>query len=321
MGSKIQVNITLSRKSIICNSLVIILILFLLVITRSVWAGDLSCTVTTNCSSGVVIFKIQNTSNSHAGTADGSSYTNLVCCTSAVGLGNSCSGIYTKVLRLSGGTNAHAEQNSLSNPNYDSNSACISVSSGDAPTVGYVAGDGNCTVAGYDTTLASMSGATNAHVGNTAAYTSASNYKICASVSSIEVVSITITTDGSVVYGTMGQNATKSTLPGEANDLQTVKNDGYITEKFNIKGQNSANWTLSATAGNNQYIHRFCNDTDLDCTTPPTNYTALTTNYQTLAANVAANGTVDIQLQINTPNPSTVFTQQSVDVIIQAVQQ
>ncbi len=125
--------------------------------------------------------------------------------------------------------------------------------------------------------------------------------------------------DGSIGYETLGQNSTQNTLPAGVNDMQTATNDGNITSTINIKGQNSANWTLAGTAGSDTYTHHFCNDTDDDCTTPLTNYTALTTSYQTLKASVAESGTVDFQLQINTPNPSTVFTQQSVDVTVQAV--
>ncbi len=135
------------------------------------------------------------------------------------------------------------------------------------------------------------------------------------------VVSVTITTDGTIAYGMMAANTSKSTLPGELNDIQTAENNGNVTENFNIKGQDSTNWTLAGTAGSDQYVHKFCNDTTADCTTPPTNYTALTTSYQALDTGIIVNGTVDIQLQITTPNPSTVFTEQSVDVTIQAVQQ
>lgn len=71
-----------------------------------------------------------------------------------------------------------------------------------------------------------------------------------------------------------------------------------------------------ATVGSDQYVHRFCTAT---CGSPPTNYTALTTSYQTLATGVAASGTQTFDLYITTPNPSTVYTQQSVDVMVQAV--
>ncbi len=122
-------------------------------------------------------------------------------------------------------------------------------------------------------------------------------------------------TDGGVTYGTLGQNTTKSTCSSELNDAQTVTNDGNITENFNIKGQNSANWTLGGTAASDVYVHQFKNGT---CATFSAG-TALTTSYQTLASGIATSGTATLNLQINTPNPSTVFTQQSVDVMVQAV--
>jgi hypothetical protein len=127
---------------------------------------------------------------------------------------------------------------------------------------------------------------------------------------------------GTITYGTLGQNSTKSTIPADLNDQQTVTNNGNLTEDFNIRGQNSANWTLAGTAGSDQYIHRFCEGSGSGggpCESPVTNFTALTTSYQTLATAIAADGTKTLNLHINTPNPSTVFTQQSVDVTVQAV--
>jgi hypothetical protein len=123
-------------------------------------------------------------------------------------------------------------------------------------------------------------------------------------------------TDGSVSYGTLAAGDSKSTIASDLNDTQTATNDGNVAEDFNIKGQNTANWTLGATSGTDQYSHKYCTGT---CGTPPTNFTALTTSYQTLASNKAASGTQTFDLQITVPSPSTVFTQQSVDVTVQAV--
>lgn len=135
----------------------------------------------------------------------------------------------------------------------------------------------------------------------------------------IQNISVTVS-DGTVAYGTMPINSWKSTLPGELNDMQTATNNGNVTENFNIKGQDSASWTLASTQGENQYVHQFCNDTDYDCTNPPTNYTPLTsTSYQTLKENIPVNGTVDFQLRIGTPTATTDYTEQRVDVTVQAV--
>ena len=138
----------------------------------------------------------------------------------------------------------------------------------------------------------------------------------------VRLLSVSVT-DGQVAYGTMEQNATKSTIPVTGlNDQQTVTNIGNYTEAFNIKGHNSANWTLGATAGSDVYVHLFCNGsgaTSGPCVNPPTGYTALTADYATFATSTAVNGTATLNLQINTPNPSTVFTQQSVNVTLVAI--
>jgi len=137
------------------------------------------------------------------------------------------------------------------------------------------------------------------------------------------VISV-IVSDGVVAYGIMPAGTSKSTLSTDLNDMQTATNDGNVIENLNINGQDGTGggctWTLSSTNGNDQYIHQFCNDTDNDCSSPPTNYTALTTSYQALKTGVAVSGTVDFQLRTTVPDPSSCFGQQSVDVTIQAVQ-
>jgi|GEM_PF-2182553 len=130
------------------------------------------------------------------------------------------------------------------------------------------------------------------------------------------VVSVSVS-DGKVAYGIIPADTSKSTCTSELNDAQTVTNDGNVTENFNIRGQNSANWTLASTAGNDQYVHSFATST---CSTWPGG-TALTTSDQTLATGVAPGSNITLNLQIHTPTSSSVYTQQSVDVIITAVQQ
>lgn len=128
-------------------------------------------------------------------------------------------------------------------------------------------------------------------------------------------ISVTVS-DGTVSYGIIGLSSSRSTISGDLNDQQTAQNNGNVAEDFNIKGQNSANWTLAGTIGSDQYVHSFCTAT---CGTPPTNYTALTTNYQLLANAVATSGTQVFDLQLSTPSATTNYTSQSVDVIVQAV--
>ena len=147
-----------------------------------------------------------------------------------------------------------------------------------------------------------------------------------AAAGSTAVVGATVTvqniqvgvTDGTVTYGTIAANSSKSTIAADLNDTQTATNNGNVAEDFNIMGQNSVDWQLSATAGSNKYVHMFCKTS---CSSPPTNFTALSsTSYQSLATNVSTpGGTQTFDLRITTPNPSLVFTQQSVDVTVQAV--
>ena len=128
----------------------------------------------------------------------------------------------------------------------------------------------------------------------------------------VQNISVSVS-DGVVAYGTLAVNTTKSTLAGELNDLQTATNDGNVTENFNIRGQNSANWTLGASAGADQYVHKFS-------TNSGTTWTALTTpGYLTLATGKTAGQTQTFDLQITTPTATTNYTQQSVDVTVQAV--
>jgi len=127
----------------------------------------------------------------------------------------------------------------------------------------------------------------------------------------VQNISVSVT-DGTVTYGTLAQNSTKNTC--DLTDTQTATNNGNVTENFNIKGQNSTNWTLGATAGSDIYTHKFST-----ATCPTFTGTALTISYQSLATSIAPSGTKSFDLEINTPNPSTVFTVQSVDVTVQAV--
>jgi hypothetical protein len=129
----------------------------------------------------------------------------------------------------------------------------------------------------------------------------------------VENISVAVS-DGSISYGVLAVDSSTGT---NGTDTQTASNDGNVVEDFNIRGQNSAGWTLnSVNTGTDNYIHRFCTTS---CASPPTSYTALTTNYQTLASAVSVSGNQTFDLYITTPQTSTVFTQQSVDITVQAV--
>lgn len=127
-------------------------------------------------------------------------------------------------------------------------------------------------------------------------------------------VSVTVT-NGTVAYGALAANTSKSTIATDLNDTQTASNSGNVVEDFWIAGQNSANWTLGAASGANTYVHQFCTSA---CTTPPTNFTAMTTSNLALASIVSVGTTQNFDLRITTPISSTVTTQQSVNVTITA---
>ena len=120
-------------------------------------------------------------------------------------------------------------------------------------------------------------------------------------------------------YGTMSSNTTSTTVPLWAGAGIVATNTGNVNEDFDINSADTAAWTLAtATSTADIYAHRFCNDTDNDCATPWTNYTAMTTSPGALDTGIATSGTVAFQLQIHTPNPSTIFTQQSSSVTVTA---
>jgi hypothetical protein len=123
--------------------------------------------------------------------------------------------------------------------------------------------------------------------------------------------------DGSVAYGTVALSSSSDTTSSGVNDSQTATNDGNITETFNIKDAGTtAAWTIAGTVGADNYKHEFCTTT---CDSTPS-WTALTANYQTLAASVSTSGTQVFDLKLNTPTSSSSYTQQSLTVTVQATQ-
>ena len=133
------------------------------------------------------------------------------------------------------------------------------------------------------------------------------------------LLSVTVD-DGVIEYGIVPENTAISTLPSELNDVQTITNTSNVVANFSIKGRNtvgaSCTWVLASSSGNDEYVNQFCNDTSLDCSSPPTNYTALTTIYQSMATNVAISGEVDLQLRLIPPTESTCNDEHTVNITI-----
>jgi len=139
---------------------------------------NMSCTLTMGACNGtneVSIFKLYDPAGNHAELSNQSNYSYRVCCTGA-GLSNSCSATYKDtVLRLSNTTNAHVEKDTSSG--YTGNEVCLS-SSTTPITCSY--SNTTCSALGTNyVCLASISGDTNAHVGECATYTN----KVCCDAS------------------------------------------------------------------------------------------------------------------------------------------
>lgn len=131
------------------------------------------------------------------------------------------------------------------------------------------------------------------------------------SIASGVTVSVTITANGTIAYDFMEAGSTTSTI--ELGTTIVVQNSGSGAEDFNIKGQNTACWTLAASAGSEQYVHEFS-------TTTGSVWTPLTTSDQSMITNVAAAASQNLDLQLSTPTLTSCYTVQSVDVTITAVQ-
>ena len=93
----------------------------------------------------------------------------------------------------------------------------------------------------------------------------------------------------------------------------TAKNNGNITEDFEIRGADTTNWTLVSTApATDEYRHEFSKD---GFTTP----FILTTSNQGLDTGIAVNGEVTVSLRLDAPTASTTAAQQTAAVTVIAV--
>lgn len=155
--------------------IIFILGIFIVLGVQNIFADEepLSCTITSGECSGITVFKLQSLNNSHAELSNQSNYSYKVCCVGE-NIGSNCSGNHSVVLKLSGDTNAHVEQSGSSN--YTKN-VCLSHDLAEGTIVCSYANDCSTLGEGY-VCLASMSGITNAHIGDCSAY----SLKICCQV-------------------------------------------------------------------------------------------------------------------------------------------
>jgi hypothetical protein len=135
-------------------------------------------------------------------------------------------------------------------------------------------------------------------------------------------ISVAIT-NGTVAYGTValsGYSSTTASGGGLNATPPRATNDGNVAETLNILGSDSAIWTLESTIAEDHYTHKFCNVSDCENTPTWTEIKADAT-YTTLSSTTVAVGLYqDFDLEIRVPSASTNYTQQSVNLTVQAVQ-
>jgi len=133
------------------------------------------------------------------------------------------------------------------------------------------------------------------------------------------LVSVSITSDGTVAYGILAIGATQNTTASGLVDTQTATNDGTEIANFNIKSSGAAGgtpWTLAASTGSiNEFTHTASIDSGV------TWDIAMTTadSYVALATGIEAAGTQDFDLRIEMPSSVTDFTEHTITVTILAV--
>ena len=134
-----------------------------------------------------------------------------------------------------------------------------------------------------------------------------------------ELVSVSITSDGTVSYGTLALSTTKDTVA--LGQTQTATNSGNVTANFNIRSSDAissggTDWNLAASAGTNDFTHEFSVDGDSNWIA----FDVVNANYSTLENSVLASGTTDFDLRIGTPVVSTDSVEHTVTVTVQATQ-
>jgi len=131
-------------------------------------------------------------------------------------------------------------------------------------------------------------------------------------------LSVSITSDGTVNYGTLSTSASQDTTSGGLDDTQTANNDGTIAAKFNITSTvasgGSTDWTLGETPGTDVFVHSF--STDSGSSWEPISTAGV---YETLAASVAVDGNQTFDLKITMPSTISDYDTNSITVTIQAV--
>lgn len=133
----------------------------------------------------------------------------------------------------------------------------------------------------------------------------------------IQNISLTLTTDGSISFGTIGTSSTEDTTTAGVNDTETVQNNGNVTIDVNIQSEDTDDWTLANTAGANEFTVKSC---ITSCDVSPTwSSVGISPSYATLQSDLTTSSTQPFDIQFGSPTTSSDFTQQTVTITLQAV--
>ena len=135
-------------------------------------------------------------------------------------------------------------------------------------------------------------------------------------VSTVATISISLNTDGSVTWGVMEANTTKSTL--DISDTEVVQSDSNVNIDLDIKSTNAigtTDWTLSSVAGNNLFVYENSSNGGTDW-----NMFVLPNSYYSFVSAMTPSSTQNIDLRITTPTVSTDFDQKTITITILASQ-
>jgi len=252
------------------KKIIIFLSLFSLFILANSAEAALSCSVTSGSCANTTVLKMSALTNAHAEVPGQTNYNYYVCCSGVTDLGNSCSGNYAIALKLSALTNAHVEKNSYTNY---TNNACISASTGSTVICSYST---DCSTLGSDyVCLASISGNTNAHVGNCNAYST----KVCCAVAAAPIFDFHLSLDSPYgpASGSVTQGGYTTTVVGVIKDSGTAQS----VDTFTASGLDpSMSYSFTPTS---------CTP-DPNCQTQLTINTLATTPTRTYSINVCGTG-------------------------------
>ncbi len=128
------------------------------------------------------------------------------------------------------------------------------------------------------------------------------------------VYSISITSDGTIAYGTVDLNAASSTVGG---DTQTAENTGSIAEKINIRSGNAiggTSWLLDTSIASDQYTHEFSTTTGSIWKFMPD-----VSTYVAATPFLLPGGAVDFDFRLTAPSGTTDFVEKTITITVQAV--